>query len=186
MASVEKVMKIIWELEFSNCVDRALEQNPGEAGLTYKGIYEVAHPEWSGWGLVKDVLAECGGDKKAASRKLEEYKDLQNAVTLQYKEVFWDKMRLDEVENQHTANELMIFGINAGAGKAVKLAQQVVGVEVDGLIGPATIAALNTFDAAVFDKAFDAAEEAYYQHLVDNNPKFRVFAAGWRARAEFV
>ena len=186
MATIEKVLDLIWKLEYGSDAKFALEQNPGETGLTYKGIYETAHPNWPGWMIVKDVLKQCGGDKRLAGARLEYNPNVQTMVTALYKTTFWDKMRLDEVVDQHTANEIMIFGLNAGCGRAIRLAQEIIGVTADGVIGPATIKTLNAFSSSEFDKLFDTKEKEYYQKLVDGNPKFKIFANGWRSRAEYV
>ena len=186
MAEISKTLKLVWEVEYNNDPKRALEQNPGETGLTYKGIYETAHPNWAGWTAVKSVLMKCGGDKKKAGVELEKDVIVQKQVEDLYKEVFWDKMQLDRISVQKIADEMMIFGVNAGTSKAVKLAQTVAGVVVDGVIGSGTIVALNKFDPSVFDKAFDVEEKKYYDELIAKKPQFKIFANGWRSRAEYV
>ena len=186
MAEISKTLKLVWEVEYNNDPKRALEQNPGETGLTYKGIYETAHPNWAGWTAVKSVLKKCNENKKQAGIELEDDLVVQMQVQDLYKEVFWDKMMLDKVQAQKIADEMMIFGINAGTSKAVKLAQTVVGVVVDGVIGSGTVAALNKFDPSVFDKAFDVEEKKYYDELIAKKPQFKIFANGWRNRAEYV
>lgn len=186
MADISKTMKLIWDVEYNNDSRKALEVNPGESGLTYKGIYETAHPHWEGWTAVKSVLKKCNGNKKQAGIELENDLIVQMQVQDLYKEVFWDKMMLDKVQAQKIADEMMIFGINAGTSKAVKLAQTVVGVVVDGVIGSGTIAALNKFNVDVFDKAFDEQEKKYYSELIAKKPQFKIFADGWRNRADYV
>ena len=185
MAEISKTLKLVWEVEYNNDPKRALEQNPGETGLTYKGIYETAHPNWAGWTAVKSVLMKCGGDKKKAGIELEKDVIVQKQVEDLYKEVFWDKMQLDRINAQKIADEMMIFGVNAGTSKAVKLAQTVVDVVVDGVIGSGTIAALNEFDETVFDEMYDLLEVEYYDRLGEQ-PRFKQFVKGWRNRAYFV
>ena len=185
MAEISKTLKLVWEVEYNNDPKRVLEQNPGETGLTYKGIYETAHPNWAGWTAVKSVLMKCGGDKKKAGVELENDVIVQKQVEDLYKEVFWDKMQLDKISAQKIADEMMIFGVNAGTSKAVKLAQTVVGVVVDGVIGSGTIAALNKCDETVFDEMYDMLEVEYYDRLGEQ-PRFKQFVKGWRNRAYFV
>src|SRR5215469_6933970 len=42
------------------------------------------------------------------------------------------------------------FGVNSGPSRAVKYAQTIVHVSVDGFMGPQTIAAINAFDSDTF------------------------------------
>ena len=95
-------------------------------------------------------------------------------------------MRGDEIASQHTADEIFIFGVNAGINKAVKLAQKIVSTKEDGVMGQISLTLLNEYDEAKFDKEFDRAELQYYNRLIEKNPKFRIYADGWRRRAEAV
>lgn len=183
MAEISKTLKLVWEVEYNNDPKRALEQNPGETGLTYKGIYETAHPNWAGWTAVKSVLMKCGGDKKKAGIELEKDVIVQKQVEDLYKEVFWDKAKLDEVVSQQIANEIFIAGVNMGMKKAVMMAQRLVGVSQDGVVGPKTLMAINAFDDTIFDEMYDILEKDYYDQIVVNNPSKKIYAKGWRNRA---
>lgn len=185
MADIKKTLKLVWTLEYGDNPEHALEKNVTESDMTYKGIYRTAHPNWAGWGIIDAVLAKTTS-MCAAGKELEDHDELQDLVTVFYKQEFWDKMRLDEIEPQKIADEMMIFGINAGTSKAIKLAQKTVLIEPDGIIGPKTIAALNGCDVKYFDIEFDVEENKYYDALVEKNPKFKIYARGWRNRAEYV
>lgn len=181
MAKIEEAFKKMVSLEF-NSPANALHYNEGEKGYTYMGIYEFAHPTWSGWNKVKAVLkAEASVAK--ASVKLYYDESLALDVVKFYKAAFWDRMRLDEVVSQKIAEELLVFAVNAGIGVAVKAAQKVIGVQVDGVLGSGTIKALNGYDDKKFDTEFDKAEIEHYQKLADNNPNFKKFINGWKNRA---
>ena len=56
----------------------------------------------------------------------------------------------------------------------------------DGIIGEISLAAINKVDEEKFDKEFDRAELEYYNMLIKQNPKLRIYANGWRRRAEAV
>jgi hypothetical protein len=185
MAEISKTLKLVWEVEYNNDPKRALEQNPGETGLTYKGIYETAHPNWAGWTAVKSVLMKCGGDKKKAGIELENDVIVQKQVEDLYKEVFWDKMQLDKINVQKIADEMFVLGLNVGIGHAIRAAQRIASVQQDGVIGPKTIQALNKLDETVFDETYDILEVEYYEKLGEQ-PRFAQFVKGWRNRAYFV
>lgn len=171
-------------LEFSRPGD-ALDRNPTEDGWTFMGIYQTAHPGWKGWDEILERVAS-GGDIEKISRALYSSEKLRAEVRRFYKEAYWDRMRLDEVVSQIKANEMFVFGVNVGIKPAVRAAQTVVGVEADGVFGDQTLAAINRFDEAKFDKEFDRAELEYYNRLMQKNPKLKIYANGWRRRANAV
>lgn len=181
MASLEEAFKKVIGLEF-NSPSNALHWNAGENGCTYMGIYEVAHPGWDGWSKVKYMIDKEGSLAKA-SAKLYYDAELTRCVSGFYKKQFWDKMRLDEVASQKIAEELFVFAVNAGIGTAVRVAQRVVGVTADGVLGSGTIKALNGYDSKKFDVEFDKAEIAHYEKLAEGNPGFKKFLQGWKNRA---
>ena len=181
MASIEEAFKKVLALEF-NSPANALHWNKGESGCTYMGIYEAAHPTWVGWNKIKKCI-DVEGSLALASSKLYYDKELTRCVCEFYKKQFWDKMRLDEVASQKIAEELMVFAVNAGIGTAVKVAQKVVGVTADGVLGSGTIKALNGFDEKKFDKEFDLLEIKHYELLAEKNPNFKKFLQGWKNRA---
>ena len=184
MADIKEAFKILMKLEFSSPAD-ALEKNPTESGYTFMGIYYTAHPSWEGWQLVRDELDATNGDVRTASVNLYNNPDMHTLVYSFYKDTFWDVARLDEL-SQIKANEMFIFGVNAGMKNAIKLAQRVVGVLDDGIPGNMTMSALLDFDDEEFDRQFDEMEIKYYEAVIARNPAKRIFAKGWRNRAYFV
>ena len=183
MASMSKVFDIMLKLEFNNPAN-ALHWNKNEKGYTYMGIYQVAHPKWAGWPAIRHFTEN--NSMEVASEKLYKDEDLTKLVKDFYKKQFWDRMRLDELVHQDVANEMFIFGVNAGCKAAVKAAQQVVGVDDDGLIGKNTIKALNECDAKMFDVEYDKKEIKHYEMLVAKNPTFKIYLNGWTNRAKVV
>lgn len=183
MAKFEDSMKILMKLEFNGAYN-ALEINNTENGVTYMGIYRVAHPDWSGWKIVDEVLSKMS--IKEASKVLFENKLLTEKVYQFYRDEFWTPYRFDEIIDQKKADEMFVFGVNAGMVKAIKLGQEVVGVTVDGRIGKMTIVALNSYDVAKFDEEYDVKENEHYQKIIAVNPAKKIFANGWRNRAEAV
>ena len=95
-------------------------------------------------------------------------------------------MRGDEIASQHTADEIFIFGVNAGINKAVKLAQRIINTKEDGIMGQISLGLLNEYDEAKFDKLYDVEEQKYYNAIMESNPKLRIYARGWKRRAEAV
>jgi lysozyme family protein len=184
MSDFKKTLKLALSFEFSK-PDNALHQNPGETGLTFCGIYETAHPKWSGWTKIKEIIQKNKGNIKKASTEAYKDKDLLALVDDLYLKNYWDPYRLGEL-NQTAAEEIFVFGINAGMKMAIKKAQFLAGVLVDGEIGAKTIAAINAIPEAEFDMKFDEQEILFYESLIAKKPSFEIFRNGWHKRAKTV
>lgn len=181
MAKMSEVFDIMLKLEF-NSPANTLHKNKTESGWTFMGIYQTEHPKLSLWSKVEDAVS-LSSSVAEASKMLYADKELLDEVKKFYKEKFWDRMWLDKVESQHKANEIFVFGVNAGCNRAIRLAQIVSGAVADGLVGPKTVEAINRCDEKEFDAKYDAEEIKYYEAIVSNNPSKNIFMKGWRNRA---
>lgn len=187
MALFKNGMTELKKLEF-NRPSNVLHHNKGETGYTYFGIYETAHPRWVGWHKVYKAITKYHNLKKA-SKELYSDDILTKKVYGFYKHKFWDSIKLDFVESQIIANELFVFGVNTNPRKAIKKAQKLIGVKVDGWIGVNTLKALNEYDENLFNIEFDLVEIAYYKYLAffsKNHKRLRRFYDGWVNRARAV
>lgn len=134
-------------------------------GMTYAGIARNKNPQWSGWPLVDKK--EFGGSLTGMVREF-------------YRTEFWDKMRGNEITNQEVANTIFNFGVNAGMGMAIKLAQLVVGATPDGGIGAKTVEKLNLItDGQQFKQAYALAKIARYAEICNKNRTQSKFLLGW-------
>lgn len=143
-----------------------LHEIPGDTGgVTYAGIARNKNPQWAGWALVDKK--EFGGSLTTMVRDF-------------YRAEFWGKMRGDELTNQDVANTIFNFGVNAGMGMAVKLAQLVVGSTPDGGIGPKTVERLNQItDGQRFKEQYALAKIARYAEICNRNRTQSKFLLGW-------
>lgn len=137
-----------------------------KGGMTYAGIARNRWPNWAGWSVI-----DAGGEPQA---------DLVRGF---YRAHFWTAMRLDEVADQRVAQMLFDFGVNAGTGTAVKLAQIVVGTTPDGRMGPKTLAALNAYDPALFVAVYTLAKIGRYRDIVRKDRSQLKFLVGWINRS---
>ena len=90
MANIKLSMELLKQVEHSGRTDKLLHRNKGEDGLTFYGIYEVAHPNWKGWDIVKRYLVFTP-DIKQCSKILANVEDLYVLVCDFYKKKFWNK-----------------------------------------------------------------------------------------------
>jgi lysozyme family protein len=70
------------------------------------------------------------------------------------------------------------FGVNSGSSRAIKYAQDIVGVAVDGIMGPITLAAINAYDPTQFINSLCNNRLSFLKSL----STWSRFGKGWRAR----
>lgn len=150
--------------------------DPG--GETYSGVARKIHSKWDGWTTI-DMLKRASG----FPANLDKDSELQEDITNFYRINFWDKINGDKIDNQFVAESMFDFAVNAGVGTSASLAQMVVGVKSDGVIGKDSIAAINSFDPEYFLSAFTVAKIARYVNIVKKRPVSRKYFYGWVVRA---
>lgn len=94
-----------------------------------------------------------------------------------YKTKYWDKVRGDDLP---AGVDYAVFdcAINSGPGRAAKFLQEVAGVTADGAIGPGTLKAVSSFDAADLLERYQAKRLGFLQAL----PTWGTFGKGWGRR----
>ena len=101
---------------------------------------------------------------------------------------FWDRLRCGEMPCR-MAVILYDMAVNHGRKWAVKLMQRGLNkfaspkLDVDGLLGPKTLAAIKEHDKSAVHDAIITARKDYYRAIVANNPTQKVFLKGWLNRA---
>jgi len=192
MADFNKAFETLMRLEWSNCED-ALHKNEGEEGYTFMGVYQKAHPDSILWEILDNYkfIEDIDGEPTEEQLKRLSILMCNNTNALQevkkiYRSEYWNRAKLYDVNSQKIAEEIFVFGVNAGIDRAIKLAQKIVGVKPDGIVGPRTLAALNGYNDKLFDIVFDAGEAEYYESLVRAKEKFARFEDGWLNRAKAV
>jgi lysozyme family protein len=149
--------------------------------LKHEGGY-VNHPKDPGGmtnlGVTKRVWEEYVGHSvdEAAMRAL----GPQDVAPL-YKKNYWDKIRGDDLPSgvDYACFDL---AVNSGVGRAAKFLQQAVGVSADGVIGPATLDAIEKANPR------DLATEICDLRLnfLQSLPTFATFGKGWSRRVSEV
>ena len=100
-------------------------------------------------------------------------KDLPQEVAKQIaKTEYWDVLRADDLPFEIA---FQVFDIQYNGGHAAQWLQQAVGVEVDGQIGPATLAAASAADPDKIVMLIDAARLKYLVQLA----AWPSFGRGW-------
>lgn len=100
-----------------------------------------------------------------------------------YLEYFWKPMNLESINNELLKLHLFDMGINAGTKTAIKILQEMLGTDTDGVIGPNTLAKINSYgDRIIADYA--NARKMYYGKIIKKNPRLEVFRKGWYNRVD--
>jgi lysozyme family protein len=133
--------------------------DPG--GMTNLGVTKAVWEEW----LTHPVT-------EAEMRALTPEK-----VAPLYRRKYWDRVCGDELP---TGVDLAVFdyAVNSGPGRAVKALQKVLGVAVDGALGPQTLAKAVAHDSSALVEAYNAERLAFLRAL----PTFETFGRGWSRR----
>lgn len=106
-----------------------------------------------------------------------------------YKRDYWDRVKGDQINNQDLAALIFDYAVNAGTGQAAKDLQRVLnvtgaGLEIDGAIGPKTLAAINKANAPVITQALSLRRIKFYEDLSNKNPAiYAKYLIGWVKRA---
>tara|TARA_B100000989_G_scaffold120888_1_gene89195 strand:- start:25820 stop:26329 length:510 start_codon:yes stop_codon:yes gene_type:complete len=148
--------------------------------LHHEGGY-VNHPKDPGGetnlGVTKRVYEEWGGNKDMKDLTVEDVAPI-------YKKNYWDRVKGDSLP---TGLDLCIFdfAVNAGPGRAAKMIQKMIGVTVDGGIGPMTLQALGIYEEEVGGVAeviieYQKQRQSYYESLKN----FDTFGKGWTRRVD--
>lgn len=121
--------------------------------------------------------AYCGQEKTI--------KDLQNMSYGTWcdimKDLYWDKCRADEIENQSLAEIIADWCVNSGL-IAIRKVQEVVGCKPDGVVGPITLSLINSSDAEQLHERIWKARQQFYINIVKKNERQKVFMNGWMNR----
>jgi lysozyme family protein len=145
--------------------------------LAHEGGY-VNHPDDPGGmtnlGVTKKVWEEWVG-RQVTEKQM---RALTPALVAPlYKRKYWDKVRGDELP---AGVDYAVFdaAINSGPGRAAKWLQACVGAEVDGEIGPKTLAKVATMDPKVLVEDYAKRRLSF---LIDL-PTWGTFGKGWSRR----
>ena len=122
--------------------------------LSWEGGY-VNDPYDRGGATNKGVTIATFRSVYGKTKTVTDLKNMSDAQWLHiFKVYFWDRWRADEIKSQSIAN-ILVDWVWASGAYGVRNVQKLLGVKVDGVVGPKTIAAVNNYPGgarALFDK----------------------------------
>lgn len=158
---------------FATCIALVLRDEGGNdddprdpGGRTSRGILQR---EWDAWrethpGLPSDV-----------------WQAPQDQVLAIYREKYWNALSCDDLP-AGVDYAVMDYGVNSGIVRTAKILQRFVGAQVDGEIGPQTIAATAVHDPATLVKQICDERLTFLQGL----NTWATFGRGWTRRVQGV
>lgn len=136
-------------------------------GRTYAGISERGNPTWRGWDMLR----------KGATAA-----EMRAAVHEQYRAEYWDPLDADMLQEHDVAEMMFSCSVLAGPRRAIILAQQVVEVQADGVMGPVTLAAINRMNPELFEARYALARINRFRVICNNDRSQRDHLLGWLNR----
>ena len=98
---------------------------------------------------------------------------------------YWNRLRADQIESQAVANMAVDWCWCSGS-PAVRALQRLCGTTVDGIVGPKTIAAVNSCDPEQLFRKLKEARKEFLQRIVDNDPVQERHLGGWLRRVNSI
>ena len=152
--------------------------------------------QWEG-GFVNDPL-DLGGAtnkgvtigafteyKKRKGLKAPTVQDLKNISDEDWHAVFkglyWDRWKADDIKNQAVAN-ILVDWVWASGAHGIKIPQRLLGVTVDGIVGPKTLAAVNARNPRELFDMIKIARFDFIEDICKKRPANNKFKRGWMNR----
>lgn len=190
--------------QFQKALEHTLKFEGGYAndpddsgGETFRGVSRRNWPGWPGWPLIDEAKRQGNRSAKAINARFEGNAEMERLIAEFYHQNFWRPFERLEAPGYTTA-KLFDTAVNVGVGGAVKILQRVINkmgpisqIEVDGKIGPRTIAA---FDLVTSTPAginllmhyLVAEQEAHYRRIVQRKASQAKYLKGWLRRANWL
>lgn len=99
-----------------------------------------------------------------------------------FKQGYWDRWKADSIESQAIANLLVDWVFTSGV-YGIKYPQAILGVMVDGKVGPVTLNAINNHPdkKKLFQQLYER-RKRHFETIASKNPSKRKFLKGWLRR----
>lgn len=166
MANIDKLAPFIlrWEGGFVNDpVDKGGATNMG-----------VTIGTWRSVGYDKDG----DGDIDVDDLHLLDKEDVIERVLRPH---YWNRWRADEILNQSVAN-ILVDWVWASGTHGIKRPQRILGVTPDGIVGPKTIAVVNSMDPMELHFRIKNDRIKFIDEICQRDPSQERFRKGWMNR----
>lgn len=100
--------------------------------------------------------------------------------------MYWDVIGGDLIQSQSVALALYDWAVHSGPSTAIKQVQRILGVKADGIVGPVTMASLNSVSPLPLFGQIQTARKKFLGSLVVSRPANQKFLAGWLRRVSSI
>lgn len=117
-----------------------------------------------------------------SEKNCEDLKNITDEEWLKiFKKGYWNPWKADQIENQSIAQLCVDMGWGSGVKTAIKKVQTCLGLKADGIVGPKTLAALNSKDTVTTFRRLWSMRYIWFHDIAKkgNNQKF---LNGWLRR----
>jgi lysozyme family protein len=145
-------------------------------------------------GYVNDKADPGGETKFGISKRSYPHLNINDLTLDQAREIyhrdFWTKAKCEQIVDENLAVKFFDLCVNMGISQAVRLVQRALraagqNVIEDGVIGPATLAAINKADPTDLLAALKSEAAGFYRLIAQANPSQQRFIDGWLRRAYY-
>lgn len=98
---------------------------------------------------------------------------------------YWNRWQAARIRNQNIANILVDWLWSSGT-YGIKIPQRLLGVEMDGVVGPETLAALNSQEPEAFFTRLKQERADYLNRICITTPTNKTFLKGWLRRLDAI
>lgn len=143
-------------------------------------------------GYVNDPDDPGGETKFGISKRSYPDVDIKALTAEEAREIYfanwWLPLRCNEIKHDRIAQKYLDTCVNVGKSAGTKILQKAVtaaGIMAmpDGIIGPRTLAAVNSIDPVALIVQMRYYQADYYRYLIRRNPTLAKFERGWMKRA---
>ncbi len=184
MARIEKLIPhiLLWENGIAKLPEETLKQTYERAKK--KGV-QIVKGDMGGPTLVGVTLATFQEWRRKQGKKLPTQSDLAKLSYCEWlailKNEFWNPCKGDLINNQSIANMLVDWRWHCGP-QGIRSAQAAFSLVSDGIVGPQTLAVLNSTPAETVFNRLKAARERYYHKIVERRESQALNLKGWLNR----
>lgn len=185
MAKIEKIIPFFlrWETSVVRKEDESLEQLFERARLKGRANDPLDHggPTMCGVtiGAYEAYCKQKGYPKPTVVRlfniDLTAWIDVLDTL-------FWQPWKADLIQNQSVAEICVDWGWASGTRTSVKQVQRLLGVAADGVVGPKTLAAINSMAPMSLFYRIREARVQFVKAIVRRNPSQKKWLNGWLNR----
>lgn len=157
------------EQQFLECRKKGLANDPDDrGGLTMCGVTYATYASY------------CNRKNKKATES-----GLRNLTYTEWldilKTLFWNRWKADEIESQALAN-ILVDWVWASGITGIKRPQRILGVTADGIVGPKTLAAVNSSSPEKLFSELHKDRIVHVEGIVKRAPSQNKFLKGWKRR----